>query len=67
MKTLLSLGANSAIQHCHEIKLYYQRKLDEGKNKMSVINAVRNKLISRIFACVIQERNYQKIYQNALA
>ena len=67
MKTLFSLGATSAIQHCDEIKLYYQRKLEEGKNKMSVINAVRNKLISRIFACVIQERNYQKIYQNALA
>jgi transposase len=63
MKTLLSLGATSAIQHCDEMKLYYQRKLAAGKNKMSVINAVRNKLITRIFACVNEQRNYQKEYQ----
>ena len=63
MKTLLSLGATSAIQFNDEMKLYYQRKLAEGKNKMSVINAVRNKLISRIFACVKEQRNYKKEYQ----
>jgi transposase len=32
-----------------------------------VINAVRNKLISRIFACVENKRLYQKVYQHALA
>ena len=63
MKTLFSLGAASAIQYNEEIKLYYQRKLAAGKNKMSVLNAVRNKLISRIFACVNEQRNYQKEYQ----
>lgn len=67
MKTLLSLGAASAIQHNQELKQYYQRKLAEGKNKMSVINAVRNKLISRIFACVTQQRNYENNYKYALA
>jgi len=34
---------------------------------MSVINAVRNKLILRIFACVNQNRPYEKYYQKALA
>jgi transposase len=63
MKTLFSLGATSAIQFNDEMKQYYQRKLAEGKNKMSVLNAVRNKLISRVFACVTQQRNYQKEYQ----
>jgi transposase len=63
IKTLLSLGAASAIQFNDEMKLYYQRKLADGKNKMSVINAVRNKLISRIFACVNEQRNYKKEYQ----
>ena len=67
IKTLLSLGASSVVQHCQEMKLYYQRKLSEGKKPMSVINAVRNKLISRVFACVNQERNYEKTYQHALA
>jgi len=67
MKTLFSLGATSAIQHSPEIKQYYQRKLAEGKKPMSVINAVRNKLITRIFACVNQERKYEKNYQYTLA
>lgn len=66
LKKLLSLAAMSAIQCSQELKSYYQRKLAAGKNKMSVINAVRNKLISRIFACVKNKRMYQKDYQHAL-
>lgn len=67
IKKLLHLGAMSSIQCCDEIKVYYRRKVDAGKNKMSVINAVRNKLISRVFACVLQQRMYEKIYQHELA
>jgi transposase len=33
---------------------------------MSVINAVRNKLIHRVFACVNDNRLYQKNYQQIL-
>lgn len=66
LKKLLSLAAMSAIQYNEDIKAYYHRKVAEGKNKMSVINAVRNKLISRIFACVKNKRMYQKVYQHAL-
>ena len=66
LKKLLHLAAMSAIQCCQELKAFYQRKVAEGKNKMSVINAVRNKLIGRIFACVKNRRMYQKIYQHAL-
>lgn len=67
MKKLLHLAAMSSIQCCDEIKTYYRRKVETGKNKMSVINAVRNKLISRVFACVLQQRMYEKIYQHELA
>lgn len=67
IKKLLHLAAVSATQHCDEIKVYYERKVAEGKNKMSVINAVRNKLITRIFMCIKQERMYQKNYRNDLA
>ncbi len=35
-----------------QLRLYYQRKVGEGKSKMSVLNAVRNKLIHRMFATV---------------
>ena len=66
LKKLLHLAAMSAIQCSDELKIFYKRKVDSGKNKMSVINAVRNKLISRIFVCVKNKRMYQKIYQHVL-
>lgn len=67
LKKLLHLGAMSAIQACQELKAFYQRKVAEGKNKMSVINAVRNKLITRIFSCIKNKRMYQKDYKHTLA
>jgi transposase len=67
LKRLFHLAAMSAIRCCEELKAFYKRKLEAGKNKMSVINAVRNKLISRIYACINNNRRYQKIYQNPLA
>lgn len=67
VKKLLHLSAMAAIQCSEELKTYYKRKVDSGKNKMSVLNAVRNKLISRIFACIKNNRLYQKNYQHALA
>jgi transposase len=67
LKKLLHLAAMSAIQCCEELKVFYHRKVAEGKNRMSVINAVRNKLISRIFACVKNKRRYEKVYLHALA
>lgn len=60
VKSLLHLGAMSAIQHCTHLKAYYQRKVAEGKNKMLVLNNVRNKLVLRVFACVRENRNYNK-------
>lgn len=68
VKTLLHLSAIVAIQHSPDLKQYYQRMVDqEKKNKMSVINAVRNKLVLRIFACVNQNRVYENNYQKAVA
>ena len=67
VKSLLHLAAMAAIGCNQELKAYYQRKVAEGKNKMLVLNAVRNKLIHRIFACVKQNRKYEKNYQQALA
>ena len=63
LKKLLHLCAMAAIQHNEELKQYYNRKIAEGKNKMSVINAVRNKLVQRIFAVVRDGRNYVENYQ----
>lgn len=49
-KTLLNLCATSAIQSNPEMKAYYQRRVQEGKNKMSTLNIIRNKLLARAFA-----------------
>lgn len=67
MKKLLHLAAMAAIQCCEELKSYYQRKLEAGKNKMSALNAVRNKLVARVFACIKSGRKYEKKYPYALA
>lgn len=62
LKKLLHLCAMAALQWDNEIKNYYQRKIKEGKNKMSVINAIRNKLIQRIFAVTRDNRIYVDNY-----
>ena len=67
MKSLLHLGARSAILASPELKDYYHRKLSEGKAPLSVLNAVCNKLISRVFVCIKNQRMYEKNYQRALA
>ncbi len=62
LKKLLHLCAMAALQWDAEIKTYYLRKTGEGKNKMSVINAIRNKLIQRIFAVVRDDRMFVENY-----
>lgn len=59
IKKLLHLAAMAAIRFDPELKAYYLRKVEEGKNKMSVLNAVRNKLVHRIVAVVSKKRPYQ--------
>jgi len=66
IKTLLHLCATSVISMKGELQDYFYRKVAEGKNKMLVINAIRNKLILRIFACVKRETLYKKNYQYPL-
>jgi len=62
LKKLLHLCAMSALQNDSEMKAYFERKLLEGKNKMSIINAIRNKLIHRVFAVVRDGRYYEDNY-----
>ncbi|RDB04646.1 IS110 family transposase [Runella aurantiaca] len=67
LKSLFHLAAMSAIRSKGEIKDYYVRKVAEGKNKMLVLNAVRNKIIHRIYAVVRRGEKYDKNYINTLA
>ena len=58
LKTIFNLCAVSAIQHNTELKQYYHRRVAQGKNKMSTINIIRNKLIARMFAVVYRKTPY---------
>lgn len=67
LKCVIHMAAVSVTNRKGELQDYYLRKVAEGKNKMSVINAIRNKLVLRIFACVRDQRPYQKILPIAIA
>lgn len=54
--------SNGYIKMKGEFKDYFDRKVAEGKNKMTVINAVRAKLINTIFALIRDNRKYEKNY-----
>lgn len=58
IKRILHLAAMRAIQLPSDLKQYYHRKVNEGKNKMSVLNAIRNKIIHRIFAIIKNQEKY---------
>lgn len=62
IKTLLHMSA-VAITHrkSGELKAYYERKVDEGKNKMTIINALRAKLVARMFAVIKRDEFYSPI------
>ncbi len=65
LKSLLDLCAKSAIIHNTEMKIFYNKRVEQGKNKRSTINIVRNKLLSRIFAVVNRKTPYVDIMKFA--
>lgn len=58
IKTYFTSAALSAITFDQQIRKYYLRKLEEGKHKASIVNAVRFKLISRCFAVIRRGQPY---------
>lgn len=58
LKKLLHLSALSVIQYYPEFKIYYERKKQEGKHPMSILNAIRNKIVLRAVAVVNNQRPY---------
>jgi len=68
IKVLLHMAALIAATRMNgELHEYYLRKVSEGKNKMSVLNAVRAKLVYRMFVVIRNEKAYEKNYINAFA
>lgn len=63
VKSLLHNCVRSCIGHDPEIKSYYKRRVEvDKKNKMSVMNAIKFKLLCRVFACVRTDRMYEEGY-----
>lgn len=63
LKTLISVGAVSAIRFDRQIKAYYNRRIEEGKNPFLVQNNVKNKLVQRIFAVIKRGTPYVELNQ----
>lgn len=58
LKSNLHMASLSAVKLDADLKVYYERKVAEGKNKMSVLNAVKNKLLARVIAVVNKQQEY---------
>jgi len=65
IKSILSNCILSSINYDPEVKRYYKRKKEEGKATGIVLNAVKNKLLHRMFAVVKRGTPYVKLMSYA--
>jgi transposase len=65
IKSLLNMAAMSSIQLQGEYQMYYLRRTADGKNKMSTLNIIRNKLIFRAFAVIKRGTCYVDLHKFA--
>ncbi|MEO7446429.1 MAG: IS110 family transposase [Ferruginibacter sp.] len=65
LKALLHMCALSAIKYYAEFRIYYDRKVKEGKHPNSVLNAICNKIVLRVAAVVNNQQPYVENYGEA--
>lgn len=65
LKKMLHLCSLTAIQYYPEFKQYYDRKKAEGKHSMSILNAIRNKIVLRAAAVINNQKPYVDNYKKA--
>lgn len=65
LKSLLNLCALNMKKYDPEIKTYFDKKVEEGKPKMLVVNNIRAKIISRVFATIKRGTPYVNTYKFA--
>lgn len=65
IKADLSMAAKTAVRFDASLREYYQRKRDEGKSYGCVLNAVKFKLISKIFAVIRRGSAYVDVRKDA--
>ena len=68
LKTLLHMGSTTLTKTDTPFGHWYRKKISEGKNPMSVLNALRNKMLITAFACVKSGKPYspQHVYSASL-
>ncbi|HTG57361.1 MAG TPA: IS110 family transposase [Niabella sp.] len=62
LKSLLHMCALTAVKMKNSFGAYFQSKTAKGKNKMLIINALRNKIILTIVAVVQKQQPFDKNY-----
>lgn len=65
LKSILSMGALSAVTAYPEFGDYYDRKIKEGKKHLQVMNAIKNKMLLRVVSVVNSGTPYVNNYQKA--
>ena len=65
MKSLLQMCALTAIKYDPQLKTYYLKKKEEGKNSMLVLNNIKNKIIQRVFCVVIRKTPFVNTFNFA--
>lgn len=65
LKKLLHMASMAAISSDKELRAFFDRKVAEGKNKMLVLNAVRNKILHRLLAVIKRDTPFRAEYQIA--
>jgi transposase len=65
MKALLTMCALNAKKHDKEISMYYHRKVKEGKKPILVMNAIKCKVLSRVFAIIHRGQPWINTYKFA--
>lgn len=65
MKSLLHLVALNSIKNNIEMKNYYQKKKDEGKHTLLILNNIKCKIVSRAFAIITRQTPFVNTYRFA--
>lgn len=62
LKSLLHMGAKSAVKHNKEYRLYYQKKQLEGKAHYLIMNNISNKMLRTIYSVIKNKTLYSQDY-----
>lgn len=65
LKSILTMGALSAIENYDEFGDYYNRKIMQGKKHLEVLNAIKNKMLLRAVSVINNQQPYVDNYKKA--